>query len=46
MNKTGVKPKENITEFLTSMGYTSTPIRQNVAGQLLIFDPTLIFVSM
>ena len=27
---------ENITQFLTSMGYIAIPLRQNVAGQLLI----------
>lgn len=27
---------ENITQFLTSMGYIAIPFRQNVAGQLLI----------
>lgn len=27
---------ENIARFLTSIGYTSVPIRQNIAGQLLI----------
>jgi predicted aspartyl protease len=27
---------ENIAQFLTSMGYTAVPLRQNIAGQLLI----------
>ncbi len=27
---------ENITQFLTSLGYAAVPLRQNVAGQLLI----------
>jgi Aspartyl protease len=27
---------ENIAQFLASMGYTAIPLRQNVAGQLLI----------
>ena len=27
---------EKISQFLTSMGYTAIPFRQNVAGQLLI----------
>ena len=31
-----VTTTENITQFLTSMGYIAIPFRQNVAGQLLI----------
>lgn len=31
-----VATTEKITQFLTSMGYTAIPFRQNVAGQLLI----------
>ena len=31
-----VTTTENITQFLTSMGYTAIPLRQNVAGQLLV----------
>ena len=31
-----VTTAENITKFLTSLGYIDIPIRQNVAGQLLI----------
>lgn len=27
---------ENITQFLTSLGYIAIPVRQNIAGQLLI----------
>lgn len=31
-----VTTEENITQFLTSLGYIAIPFRQNVAGQLLI----------
>lgn len=31
-----VTTAENITQFLTSLGYIAIPIRQNAAGQLLI----------
>lgn len=31
-----MNPTENIMLFLTSMGYTAIPFRQNIAGQLLI----------
>lgn len=31
-----VTSTENVTQFLTSMGYIAIPFRQNVAGQLLI----------
>ncbi|HEX7902229.1 MAG TPA: hypothetical protein VF487_00020 [Chitinophagaceae bacterium] len=32
---------QKITQFLTSMGYIAIPLRQNVAGQLLINAMTL-----
>lgn len=31
-----IKITENITQFLTSLGYIAIPFRQNIAGQLLI----------
>ena len=36
MDQKKVTTTENITQFLTSMGYIAIPFRQNVAGQLLI----------